>query len=175
MPNHFLQNRSFSLLAVIAVVLLSLTSCSDSEEPRVRTESDLVGVWTDTPGHYLYIKSDTSIYSLYIEQYEGEEVGILEPDGYAYEPGYNFIVYINRENEPNVYQLMSLSDNEMVWCWVDNLFDEQYDNLSKSEILGKLLMNADKGFTIDMSKTVTYKKVPESEFNSLIDKYGLEI
>lgn len=159
---------------VAAICILSLPSCSD-EDPAVRTESDLVGVWQDKPDHYLYIKSDTRIYSLYLTQYEGETVGMIEPDGYAYEPAYNFIVYIDRDSEPNVYELIKLTEEEMVWCWVDNLMDEKYDGMSKSEILGQLLTNADKGFTLDLSKTITFKRVPDSEFQAILDRLGLEV
>ncbi|MDE6096617.1 MAG: hypothetical protein K2G52_10555 [Muribaculaceae bacterium] len=162
------------LTIIMTALSISLSSCSDND-PEVRTESDLVGVWSDSTNHYLYIQSDTRIYSLFIEEYDGETVGVLEPDGYIYEPGYNFIVYMGREGEPNVYQLMSVSETEMVWCWADNLLDEKYDGMSKSEILGALLKEADKGFTLDPSRTITYRRVPDSEFQSLLDKYGLEI
>ena len=96
MKNLFKRKLSAAMVALVAVMMLPLYSCSDND-PDVRTESDLVGTWTDSDNHYLYIQSDTRIYSLFIENYEGEEYGVLEPDGYLYEPGYNFIVYMGRE------------------------------------------------------------------------------
>ncbi|MFG6426527.1 hypothetical protein [Lepagella muris] len=166
-------NALFCCVLISAIAFI-FSSCSD-DDPVVRTESDLVGVWTNSPDHYLYIKSDTKIYSLYLQEYEGETVGMIEPDGYVYEPAYNFIVYMDRNSEPDVYQLISLDEDEMVWCWVDNLMDEKYEDMSKTEILGQLIMEADKGFTLDMSKTVTYKRVPDEEFQAMLDKFGLEI
>lgn len=167
--------RNFLYLLMMAFAMSITVACSEGDDPEVRTESDLVGVWSDTPNHYLYIESDTKIYSLYIETYEGETVGILEPDGYAYEPGYNFIVYMNREGEPNVYELISLSKTKMEWCWVDNLLSDKYADMSKTEILGALITEADKGFTLDYSKTVTYTRVADSVFKELLDKFGLSL
>ncbi len=169
-----LTRKFLHLLLVVFAMSISV-ACSEDNDNEVRTESDLVGVWTDTTNHYLYIESDTKIYSLYIEEYEGETVGILEPDGYIYEPGYNFIIYMNREGEPNVYELISLSKTKMEWCWVDNLLSDKYSDMSKTEILGALLTEADKGFTLDFSKTVTYTRVADSTFKELLDKYGLTI
>lgn len=174
MKNLFKRKLSAAMVALVALMMLPLYSCSDND-PDVRTESDLVGTWTDSDNHYLYIQSDTRIYSLFIENYEGEEYGVLEPDGYLYEPGYNFIVYMGREGEPNVYQLIKLTENEMVWCWADNLLDDKYKDMSKSEILGALLKEADKGFTLDHSRMITYRRIPDSEFQSLLHKYGLEL
>lgn len=174
MKNLSKRNLSAILWALFTIVAIPLCSCSDND-PEVRTEFDLVGVWTDTPDHYLYIQSDTRIYSLFIETLEGEEIGVLEPDGYIYEPGYNFIVYMGRKGEPDVYQLMSISESEMVWCWADNLMDEKYDGMSKSEILGALLKEADKGFTLDPSRTITYRRVQDSQFQALLEKFGLEL
>lgn len=160
------------------LVSLSVSSCSDGD-PDVRTENDLVGVWTDTPGHYIFIQNDTRIFSLYVETYEEdgetEEMGVLEQDGYIYEPAYNFIVYMNRESQPNIYQLMSLTDDRMIWCWVDNLRDKKYENLSKTEILGAVLKEADKGFHTDPKDYITFSRVSDAEFQSILDKYEVEI
>lgn len=162
------------LLLCIASLLPLAASCSD-DDPEIRTESDLVGVWSDKPDHFLYIKTDTRIYSIYIEEYDGEEVGVAEPDGYAYEPGYNFIVYMNREGKPDIYKLLSLTKEKMEWGWVDNLLDEKYEGMSKTEILGQLLTEADKGFTVDESRIVTYTRVPDSEFQEILRKYDIRL
>lgn len=71
-------NALFCCVLISAIAFI-FSSCSD-DDPVVRTESDLVGVWTNSPDHYLYIKSDTKIYSLYLQEYEGETVGMIEPD-----------------------------------------------------------------------------------------------
>lgn len=84
-------------------------------------------------------------------------------------------LYIWTETVSQTYTTISLDEDEMVWCWVDNLMDEKYEDMSKTEILGQLIMEADKGFTLDMSKTVTYKRVPDEEFQAMLDKFGLEI
>lgn len=175
MTNIYSNIKKLSLLYVAVVMLSLLCGCSDSEDPKPRTDTDLVGVWSDADNHYLYIQTDTEIHSLYLENYDGQEVGMIEPDGYIYEPGYNFVVYMGRDGEPTIYQLEKLTEDEMVWVWADNILDDKYDGLSRSEILGKVLTAADKGFTLDYSRTKTFRRIPEAEFLQLLAKYGLEV
>lgn len=175
MNKFHINIRELLLLATVALFLVSLDACSNDDDPQPRSGSDLVGVWSDSDNHYLDIESDTKIYSVFIEEYEGEKVGMIEPDGYFYEPGYNFVVYMGRQGEPCIYEVTELTTDKMTWVYADNLLDDKYDGMSRSEILGSVLKNADKGFKLDYSKTINFTRVPQSKFDAILSQYGIAI
>lgn len=147
---------------------LALTSCSD-DEPAVRSENDIYGAWVDDEGNYLYFRYPNVCYRLIPES---EEWAMLDYDAYYYEPGYNFLLYVNQETQPDIYSVTQLTENEMTWVWADNLLDDKYDGMSKSEILGQVIKEAQEGFKLDYSRTVEFKKIETAEFEKLLEDYG---
>lgn len=150
----------------------ALTSCSSDEDEPVRSEADIVGVWSDDAGHYMYLDSTIHSFNFDFNTSTEDEPFGFDIDGYYYEPGYNFLLYINAESQPDIYQVMSLTDTEMTWCWVDNLMEPQYDGLSKSEILGKVITQAQEGFEINPALYHTYERVPMAELEGRLAEFG---
>lgn len=160
------MNKIFFIL--LAVVSLAMESCS-KDEPKVRSESDIYGAWIDTDGNYFYFRYPNICYRLVPES---DDWALLDYDAYYYEPGYNFLLYVNQETQPDIYSVTALTESEMTWVWADNLRDDKYDGMSKSEILGQIIKEAQEGFKLDYSRTYVFTKIENDEFKRLLEKYG---
>lgn len=153
---------------------LLMASCSD-DEPAVRSENDIYGAWIDNNGNYFYFRYPNLCYRLVPES---EDWAILDYDAYYYEPGYNFLLYVSaaqendNEIQPDIYSVTSLTDTEMTWVWADNLRDDKFDGMSKSEILGQIIKEAQEGFKLDYSRTRVFTKIANDEFDRILVKYG---
>lgn len=160
--------------ALLLLLFLPLiASCSDSEPP-VRSEKDIMGVWSEKEGEYMYLDTDFSAYTFSFWEEGGEPLFSYAQDGYFYEPGYNFVFYMNEESQPDIYQVIKLTDTELVWCWVDNLFDDKYKGLSKSEIIGKVIQQAQNGeFHPDPARYKYFTRQPFSVIEDNLARFGL--
>lgn len=162
------------LLFLLAVVSMAFASCS-KEDPEVRSVSDIYGAWIDNDGNYFYFRYPNICYKLVPES---EDWAMLDYDAYYYEPGYNFLLYVSavRDNDneiqPDIYSVTALTETEMTWVWASNLRDEKYDGMSKSEILGQIIKEAQEGFKLDYSRTSEFTKIETDEFKRLLEKYG---
>ena len=158
----------FLLLTVFA---LAFASCSD-DEPAPRSEADIYGAWADRHGDYFYFSYPNICYKL---APESDGHAMLYHDAYYYEPGYNFLMYVgtdaDSEIQPDIYQVTSLTDDKMTWVWADNLRDDKFDGMSKSEILGQIIKEAQEGFKLDYSRTSEFTRIETSEFKRLLEKY----
>lgn len=161
-------------VTLLMALSLVMASCS-SDEPEVRSVSDIYGAWTDNTGSYFYFRYPNVCYKLVPES---DDVAILDYDAYYYEPGYNFLLYVsvahddNDQIQPDIYSVTSLTDKEMTWVWADNLRDDKYDDMSSGEILGQIIKEAQEGFKLDYSRTSVFTKIETSEFKSLLEKYS---
>lgn len=164
---------------------LALQSCSDSE-PAPRSEEDILGVWTDANGRYLYFDSETMVFDLRLSDADGEKSYTIMQDSYFYEPGYNFVILldfmagIGNEGDswedmasPDVFQVTELTPSQLRWCLVDNLSDKKYEGMSKKQIIGAVLKEADKGFTLLPSNYSTYSRVSDEDFKKIIKEYKI--
>lgn len=178
------------LAAVMAFVALLMPACSD-DDPQPRHQDDILGKWTDGKGRILYFSSEMTVFDIRLESKDGEKTYTLMQDSYCYEPGYNFVVFLDfmqtgetdtstDDSEtwedvvsPEVYQVSELTPDVLKWCWADNLSDDKYKGLSKKEILGMLIKEADKGFHTDPSKAQTFSRLSDSEFQKIVDDYKI--
>lgn len=181
--------RILRTLAPILLILPLFASCSSHDEPPVREESDILGVWTDGNDRYLYFVTETMVYDLRLDNSDGEMSYTLMQDSYFYEPGYNFVIFMDfmkgleGENadtsdweelvSPEVYEITALNKESLTWCWVDNLTSEKYKGLNKKEIIGKVIQEADKGFTLLPENYRTFTSVSESDFNQILIDYDV--
>lgn len=155
------------LLLLMAVPFL-FSSCSN-EDPEPRSENDIYGAWVDGDGNYFYFGYPNTCYKL---MPESEDMAALDYDAYYYEPGYGFLLYVDMQSQPDIYQVTKLSDGEMTWVWADNLLDEKYDGMSKSEILGQVIKEAQEGFKLDYSRTSTFSKISVDTLREILIHYG---
>lgn len=160
--------KIFTLL--LAICALSMSSCS-SDEPAPRSENDICGAWKCDDGNYFYFKLPNICYKITVTDPERPQVDF---DAYYYEPGYNFLLYVNIESQPDIYQVTSITNNEMTWVWADNLLDDKYHGMSKSEILGEVISQAQEGFDLDYSRTYVFTRLAMEEFDSVLISYGFE-
>ena len=179
--------NKFLYLTLILISFISISSCSSSDEPAPRDEKDILGVWTDGNGRYLYFMSETVAFDLILDDSNGVKSYSLMDDSYFYEPGYNFVIFMDfrkgleSENpdsnnweemvSPEVFEVTRLDSSTLTWCWVDNLTDDKYEGLSKKEIIGKVIQEADKGFTLLPENYRTFTSVSMDEFNQILIDY----
>ncbi|MDE6443238.1 MAG: hypothetical protein K2K64_02285 [Muribaculaceae bacterium] len=178
----------FPLAATLLFLVSAMASCS-SDEPAPRDEDDILGVWTDGEGRYLYFISGTDVFDLRLDDADGEKNYTLMQDSYFYEPGYNFVILMdfmkgleegNFEStdwedlvSPEVFQVTTLDKKQLTWCWVDNLTDDKYKGMSKKEIIGRVIMEADKGFTLLPQNYQTFTSVSHDEFQQILIDYDV--
>lgn len=161
---------------VILTVLLGLMpGCSSDDEPTFRNEGDILGVWTDGEGRYINFDSENRAFNLYVRTQDGMEIGLWEQDGYFYEPGYNLLIYMDQNSHPQIYQVLELTEDELVWCWVEDLRDNYNGTDSIGEIIGQIIQNAHDGYPIDPEKTEFFSRVPEDRFLDIIDSLNLAL
>lgn len=176
------------LSAITLILLLPLFTACSGDEPVERNEEDILGIWTDGAGRYLYFNTETMVFDIRLENAGAEKSYSLMQDSYFYEPGYNFVIFLDFmkgvENgsdseswedmvSPDVYQVVSLTQNSLKWCWVDNLTDEKYSGMSKKEIIGRVIQEADKGFTLLPENYQSFTRVSDEEFDRIVDDYQI--
>lgn len=156
------------MVAVMAIVFLG---CSSDDDPAPRAESDVYGAWIDNDGDYFYFKYPNVCYKL-VTAKSADGMAELFYDAYYYEPGYNFLLYVDINTQPDIYEVTTLSDKEMTWVWADNLREDKYDGMSGSEILGQVIKEAQNGFKLDYSRTMKFEKISTDDFKKTLEAAG---
>ena len=165
----------YSKLILISITLL-LSLCSVScinEDSPIRSYEDIYGIWTQGDGHYIWYQDGNRAPNLYIEDQNGETIGIWEEDGYFYEPGYDLMIYIDKTSNPQVYKIIELNDNLLILCWVDSLLDHYEGGESISQIIGSVINKAQEGYDVNPDNYQYYTNVPEDEFLKIIDNINV--
>lgn len=174
--NYLSPNRFKRMLAGLVVLLITVavTGCRHEEdEPDYRSHEDLYGVWTDNNGRYILFDDGNRAYNLYVTEQDGETIGTWEQDGYFYEPGYNLVIYIDYRSEPEIFQVVELTQNKLIWCWVDNLMDGYQSGMSIGEIIGKIIKDAHDGYDLDPKLYQYFDRVPDDEFYEMIERLDI--
>lgn len=156
---------------IVTVVMVMAAGCGSDDEPAARAESDVYGAWVDGDGDYFYFKYPNICYRL-VPAASEDTYAALYNDSYFYEPGYRFLLYIDTDAQPNIYEVTSLTDREMTWVWADNLRDDKYDGMSGSEILGQVIKEAQDGFKLDYSRTTQFTKISTDDFKKILEDAG---
>lgn len=169
------KRRFLFLLPVFFGIVMAFSACSDEEEPPVRHEDDIMGVWTDGSGRYINFKTMTKAYNLYVSSQDGETIGYWEHDGYLYEPGYQIVLYMDNSLHPMVYKVVELTEKELVWCWVEDLREDYAGQESVGEIMGQLIKDAQEGWDLNPDDYEYFSSVSEDDFLNLINSLSLEL
>ena len=160
------------VMIISIVIACCVASCSD-DEPHVRSENDILGYWTDSVGHYMCLDTGTRAYTLIVTEQEGMSIGRWEQDAYLYEPGYNFVIYIDKTFHPQIYQVIELTESKLVWCWVEDILDHYYAGESIGEILGGIIKDAQEGFKTDPADYQYFDRVSNDDFYEMLDTLDL--
>ena len=157
------------LLLFLSVAFSGLFISCDSEDEPIRSENDILGVWTQGDDRYISFEEGNRAPNLYVKEQEGMTIGVWEQDGYFYEPGYQLLIYIDKSSNPGVYKVVELTETRLVTCWVENLMDKYNDGESIGQIIGDIINNAQQGYELDPANYAYYEKVPENEFYELLE------
>lgn len=163
---------NFILILFFVALATTLTSCSDNNDD-VRTPADIVGVWSPSDNVYLDFSEDNTIRNVRIEVEDGETVGVITDDVYFYEPGYNLVVYITAEQTANVYQIVSMTDKRLTWCWVKDITDKYDGEVNIGSIIGEIIKEAQEGFKLDPGHYQSFNKISEDKFLEILESLDL--
>lgn len=160
----------FSVLFFLIATLL-LAGCSKDDE--VRMPEDILGVWkldgTDT---YFQFGEENIVKKFTTEYQDGQSIGKWDwDDVYYYEPGYNLVIYLSSQHEADVYQILQLDNNRMVWCWVDEIRAQDVDSIGS--IIGDIIKKAQEGFTLNPELYQRFTYIPELQFLELLDSLDI--
>lgn len=171
MPVKKIVKFFLSLILMTAGFSL-LTACHAKEEPPFRSGDDILGIWTDGEGRYIWFHKENRAFNLYVTEQDGTTIGRWQTDIYFYEPGYNLLIY-NETGRPQVYQVLELDKERLWWCWADDLMDHYMDGESLGQIIGQVLQNAQQGYEIDPSQSEYFTSMSEDDFLDYIETIGL--
>lgn len=158
--------QKFFGILLLSFILIA-GGCSH-EDPVVRNENDILGAWDKGDGTYLRFEKDNIVMLLNVTEQDNLTIGDWSRDVYFYEPGYELLIYMDAELQPNVYQVIKLTDRELVICWVDNLRDEYGSDQSIGEIIGNIIKDAHEGYDLNPAYFTYYTKISDDEYYDII-------
>ena len=162
---------AFVLVAFLGTVL---SSCSKDDVPEeVRSENDILGVWTDGEDNYMVLDTAFRAFELFIDRSGDEIMPRWSSDVYFYEPGYEILIYIDRTYQPDVYKIISLTPDELVWCWVENLRDKYSEGEPLGDIIGQVIQQAQAGYEVNPMFYHYFAKVPYDDFMRMLEEMGI--
>ena len=153
-------------------LFLGCFSCNSSDE-EMRTPEDVKGVWKQGDNTYMELSNNNEVHKLVVYQQDNETIGRWTLDVYFYEPGYNLMIYINEESKANVYQIVSLTDRVLTWCWVDEIPVESIDRESIGQIIGEIINKAQEGYHLNPELFETFYNIPFSEFLDYLESLDI--
>ena len=164
----------FSRIAFVATVfgLTFFPSCSKHDE-EVRTPADIIGIWSPSDSYYIEFNDDNTTRVLEISVEDDEKIGTWSDNVYFYEPGYNLVIYLDFPRDIEVYQILSLTQSKMEWCWVKSLKDEYSENDSLGSIVGDIIKEAQEGFTLNPELYQTFVRISEDEFLDILENINI--
>lgn len=162
----FKPNPSILVLIFFSIILFS---CSD--EDKVRMPADILGVWSPSDTVYLEFGDDNVVHHLLIEEQDGERIGEWTKDVYFYEPGYNLVIYLTSDHQAQVYEIIELTSERLIWCWVYDIDVAASDDIS--QVLGDIIIKAQEGFHLDPALYQTLRYIPQERFFSIIESLDI--
>ena len=159
-------------LLVSLIFLLAITGCSSSDDD-IRVPDDIMGVWQTSPDSYIEFSTNNEAHRLVIFEQDGETIGDWFLDVYFYEPGYNLVIYIDAESNANVYQVVSLSDYALTWCWVDEIHYEGLNKETIGQIIGQIINKAQEGYHLNPELYESFRKVSYDKFFQLLESLDI--
>lgn len=164
------MRKIFKLLPFYFIFCL-LAACSSDED--VRTPEDITGIWSPDDTEYYEFTSEYRLQKLNIEFLEGGNVGLWTDYAYLYEPGYNFVMYLEG-TMVTVYQIVELTHTRMIWCPVKQVQITEVENPKEvGWLVGDIIKEAQKGFHLDSGLYETFNRVSKDAFYSMLDNLGI--
>lgn len=158
--------RGILAICFIGLTALLFTSCSKDEEP-VRQPADIIGIWQNSKTFFLDFQQDNTVRNFHVEFQDGLSIGDWTRDAYFYEPGYNLVIYLTSDHQANVYEVVSLTQEELVWCPVDTIDREGVESVG--EIIGDIINKAQEGFKLDPELYQSFKRITLLNFLEILE------
>lgn len=162
---------NFSLLSFLSIVLFfTLSACHSNDD--VRQPKDIMGVWSQSDNKYIIFGDDNTVKNFSVTYQDNESIGYWgEDDVYYYEPGYNLVIYVTASQEADVYQIVSMGDNQLTWCPVDKIEDTNRDDIGK--VIGEIINKAQEGYTLYPELYQTFYKISDLQFDEMLEQLDL--
>lgn len=138
----------------------------------MRVPENIFGIWSPDDNSYLEMLDDYTIRHLEIEYQDGESIGWWTADVFFYEPGYNLVIYIDSQQQGEVYEIVELTDQYLTWCPVDKIDIIDRDE-SIGHIIGNIIKKAQEGYKLDPGLFQTLKKIPKNQFLELLESLDI--
>lgn len=160
------------ILLVCPAMITFMAGCSSSDDV-MRIPEDIMGIWSPEPDTFLEFSKNNEVHTLTTYLQDGETIGRWGLDVYFYEPGYNLVIYINADNEANVYQIVSMTDKTLTWCWVDEIPVDSVDKDSVGQAIGQIINKAQEGYKLDPELYHTLVKISYDEFFKMLESLDI--
>lgn len=157
---------SLKWLTLLLACVFCFASCSNEDESEIRTEEDILGLWQDKEGHILDLADPDHIYEYTLREFDGEKYWYKKRVMYLYEPVSLLLMKEDTEGNIQVYQLISYSDTELVWCWVGA---PEVDNLEGDNKYELFKVFFDKGYEVDPSRYETFHKITRAQLDKQLE------
>lgn len=158
------------IILLCSVVLFLCPGCSDNDTD-VRMPDDILGIWSPGENQYFEYCEENIVHKLDIEYQDNESIGLWTRDVYYYEPGYHLVIYLSGEAYADVYQIVSLTPEEMTWCWVDKV--EATDTESVGKIIGEIIKKAQEGYKLNPALYENFRKISEDRFFEILENLDI--
>ena len=158
----------FSRIVMMVIVLGCLfASCSKEEE--VRTPDAILGIWSPSENLYMTFTDNYTVLNLEVTEEDGYKIGLTSTDAYFYEPGYQIVIYM-MGTHATVFQIVKLTQSELVWCPVDEItFDQAQEADEIGQLIGDIIKKAQEGYDLDPELYESLRSVSESEYRQMED------
>lgn len=159
---------------LISIIILSiLLGCSKDNNEDIRTPDDIIGVWSPSSDIYLEFCEDNTIRNLQIVEQDSESIGEWNDEVYFYEPGYDLLIYLTYNNKAIVYKIISLTDQNMTICWVEDIKQSMVDELGIGNVIGQIINQAQEGFKIDPELYQSFHRIPKNQFLEMLEELDI--
>lgn len=166
---HVRLNIVVKFLCLLAFSI-GLGACSKDNED-LRTTENILGVWSPNENLYMEFGDNHTIHNLRIFYQDNERIGEWNDEVYYYEPGYNLVIYLTYDHKAYVYQIISLTDESLTWCWVKEISVGNANQMGL--IIGEIIKEAQEGFKLDPGLYETFRRVPEDEFLNILENLNI--
>jgi len=164
---------SFSgfLPALFLVLLFPVltVSCSDDAPPE-RSEYDIIGIWQDREGHIFEFADPDNMYEYDLMRQDEWEAWVKRKEMYFFEPYSYIMMREDSEGAMQVYQVVSVSDDELVICWVAT---PDFSGLEGDDKFQLFSVFFKQDYIVDPARYETFHRLTNAELAEALEGYDL--
>lgn len=142
--------------------MLLLGSCSD-RGPAPKQNDALFGIYSHGSDEFMEIDDLDWIYQFNLEDYDGEKYWVKRKLTYLYEPVSELVLREDIDGILQVDKVISVTDKDLVLCWVGTPLTEAVDDDAKFEIIQIFFKN---DYDPDPANYRTYTRITPAELTA---------